>query len=174
MDGKTIVRKLVGNDEERAVSPVIGVILMVAITVILAAVIAAFVLDMGDSIEGEAQAGATIEVENNSNTQQVQVSVTSMGNAEEIELGGDYTGSATLTESGDVVTFTWELDDTNTENGFDSNGDGNGDNNDWDFSAIDPGDHQQGTLTVIAVTNDDTETVVASEEFEFGGYDAYN
>ena len=36
--------------EERAVSPVIGVILMVAITVILAAVIATFVLGLGDSV----------------------------------------------------------------------------------------------------------------------------
>ena len=34
--------------EDRAVSPVIGVILMVAITVILAAVIGAFVLGLGD------------------------------------------------------------------------------------------------------------------------------
>ena len=37
--------------DEDAVSPVIGVILMVAITVILAAVIAAFVLGLGDSSE---------------------------------------------------------------------------------------------------------------------------
>jgi len=36
--------------EKRAVSPVIGVILMVAITVILAAVIGAFVLGLGDSV----------------------------------------------------------------------------------------------------------------------------
>ena len=36
--------------EDRAVSPVIGVILMVAITVILAAVIGAFVLGLGDSV----------------------------------------------------------------------------------------------------------------------------
>jgi flagellin-like protein len=36
-------------DDERAVSPVIGVILMVAITVILAAVIGTFVLDLGQS-----------------------------------------------------------------------------------------------------------------------------
>ncbi|WP_049915349.1 type IV pilin [Natrialba taiwanensis] len=50
--------KLIGNEEERAVSPVIGVILMVAITVILAAVIAAFVLDMGDNI-GNAAPSAT-------------------------------------------------------------------------------------------------------------------
>lgn len=37
-----------GEDSERGVSPVIGVILMVAITVILAAVIASFVLGLGD------------------------------------------------------------------------------------------------------------------------------
>jgi len=36
--------------EKRAVSPVIGVILMVAITVILAAVIGTFVLGLGDSL----------------------------------------------------------------------------------------------------------------------------
>ena len=43
------VRELLTDDD--AVSPVIGVILMVAITVILAAVIAAFVLDLGDTDE---------------------------------------------------------------------------------------------------------------------------
>lgn len=36
--------------EERAVSPVIGVILMVAITVILAAVIGTFVIGLGDGV----------------------------------------------------------------------------------------------------------------------------
>lgn len=36
--------------DERAVSPVIGVILMVAITVILAAVIAAYVFNMAESV----------------------------------------------------------------------------------------------------------------------------
>ena len=43
------VKQLLQDDD--AVSPVIGVILMVAITVILAAVIAAFVLGLGDSDE---------------------------------------------------------------------------------------------------------------------------
>lgn len=38
------------NGDDRAVSPVIGVILMVAITVILAAVIGTFVLGLGDSL----------------------------------------------------------------------------------------------------------------------------
>jgi flagellin-like protein len=43
--------ELFTNDDERAVSPVIGVILMVAITVILAAVIGTFVLGLGDQVQ---------------------------------------------------------------------------------------------------------------------------
>ncbi|OYR81032.1 hypothetical protein DJ84_14075 [Halorubrum ezzemoulense] len=50
------------QDSERAVSPVIGVILMVAITVILAAVIGTFVLGLGDQI-GEAQPTAQLSLE---------------------------------------------------------------------------------------------------------------
>ena len=47
----------------RAVSPVIGVILMVAITVILAAVIGTFVLGLGDSVESAPQASFNFDVE---------------------------------------------------------------------------------------------------------------
>jgi len=64
-------KKLIGNDEERAVSPVIGVILMVAITVILAAVIAAFVLDMGQS--QNAPVNAATSVDNGTDTLTVQL-----------------------------------------------------------------------------------------------------
>ena len=49
------------NTDDRAVSPVIGVILMVAITVILAAVIGTFVLGLGDSL-GDSQPSAQLEV----------------------------------------------------------------------------------------------------------------
>ena len=50
-------KKLFETDgDERAVSPVIGVILMVAITVILAAVIGAFVIGIGDDQETVPQA----------------------------------------------------------------------------------------------------------------------
>ena len=45
---------------ERAVSPIIGVTLMVAITVILAAVVAAFVLDVGPG-EGQLNVAADVE-----------------------------------------------------------------------------------------------------------------
>ena len=50
------------NTDDRAVSPVIGVILMVAITVILAAVIGTFVLGLGDSL-GDSQPSAQIDVD---------------------------------------------------------------------------------------------------------------
>ncbi|ELY52478.1 type IV pilin [Natronolimnohabitans innermongolicus] len=69
MDLTKYRNKLVGSEDERAVSPVIGIILMVAITVILAAVIAAFVLDMGpddpdpQAAMGEDQSGDYLEVE---------------------------------------------------------------------------------------------------------------
>jgi flagellin-like protein len=48
------LKAILSNDEERAVSPVIGVILMVAITVILAAVIGTFVLGLGNQVGNSA------------------------------------------------------------------------------------------------------------------------
>jgi len=47
-------------DDDRGVSPVIGVILMVAITVILAAVIGTFVLGLGDSLDQAPQSQLSI------------------------------------------------------------------------------------------------------------------
>jgi len=54
------VKELISG-EDRGVSPVIGVILMVAITVILAAVIGGFVLGLGDSLNQTPQAQLTVE-----------------------------------------------------------------------------------------------------------------
>jgi flagellin-like protein len=48
------------NRHDRAVSPVIGVILMVAITVILAAVIGTFVLDLGQSAGNQAPSASLV------------------------------------------------------------------------------------------------------------------
>ena len=45
------IKLFTADDSKRAVSPVIGVILMVAITVILAAVIGTFVLGLGDQVQ---------------------------------------------------------------------------------------------------------------------------
>jgi len=54
------------RENEEAVSPVIGVILMVAITVILAAVIAAFVFGMTDNIDPQKEVYATTKISTNS------------------------------------------------------------------------------------------------------------
>jgi flagellin-like protein len=59
------ISSLIKNDD--AVSPVIGVILMVAITVILAAVIGTFVLGLGDQVQSTSpQASFTFDFEDGS------------------------------------------------------------------------------------------------------------
>jgi flagellin-like protein len=64
--------------EDRGVSPVIGVILMVAITVILAAVIASAVLGFGSNVQNNAQAGVTVsDVPGNDSA--ANVTLTSLG-----------------------------------------------------------------------------------------------
>ncbi|MCD2204897.1 type IV pilin N-terminal domain-containing protein [Halobacterium sp. KA-6] len=53
------------DPDDRGVSPVIGVILMVAITVILAAVIASFVLGFGGQTTQSASAGVEVDASGN-------------------------------------------------------------------------------------------------------------
>ena len=89
MNAKTIPKKLVGSEDERAVSPVIGVILMVAITVILAAVIAAFVLDIGPG-DATISAAADVSVEDD----EAAYEITSGG--------GDLDGVALIAPDGSV------------------------------------------------------------------------
>lgn len=67
------------NSTDQAVSPVIGVILMVAITVILAAVIGAFVLDLGDDMGDEATAAVSFD---ETKGEEVSVTLISAGNAD--------------------------------------------------------------------------------------------
>ena len=55
------------NDGSRAVSPVIGVILMVAITVILAAVIGTFVLGLGENVNSTPQVTWDFDAEDQTN-----------------------------------------------------------------------------------------------------------
>ena len=144
MDGNSIRNKLIGSEEERAVSPVIGVILMVAITVILAAVIAAFVLDLGDSVGQEAQAGVTIDIDESDNGS-ITMEVTSLGNADEVDFRSDDfdSGDAEDVEGmtvGDTETFSANEDNITSDS---------------------------GTVTAIAIINeDDTETQVASESWD--------
>lgn len=60
------------RNSDRAVSPVIGVILMVAITVILAAVIAAFVLGFGAETEAAPQASIDIDADAGDNSLSIE------------------------------------------------------------------------------------------------------
>jgi flagellin-like protein len=92
------------NADDRAVSPVIGVILMVAITVILAAVIGTFVLGLGDQLGDTApQASFTIENVDTTNS-----------NVTFVKTGGQSIASEDLTMSidgnreGNIGTGTWE------------------------------------------------------------------
>nr|WP_175417079.1 type IV pilin N-terminal domain-containing protein [Natrinema pallidum] len=159
-----IKSKLVGDEQERAVSPVIGVILMVAITVILAAVIAAFVLDLGGSVGQEAQAGVTIDVDEEAN--EIQIEVTSIGNSDYVDITGtvrdegnddlyDPDSSAVDEMSnlgvGDVVTIS-------NKSSADVQIDG---------SYTDVGNYEKGTVSAVAVIeSDETQTSVASEEYD--------
>lgn len=103
---------LLGDD--RAVSPVIGVILMVAITVILAAVIGTFVLGLGDNVSTNIQAGASANFQEGENDGTVRVTWNSNQNAKELNvrvegkagLQGDTTVTSDVLKSvGESVTF---------------------------------------------------------------------
>jgi len=71
------INKVFGDD--RAVSPVIGVILMVAITVILAAVIGTFVLGLGDQLQS-----TTPQAQFGFSTTSVDVGVSGGGSTEAV------------------------------------------------------------------------------------------
>jgi len=90
---------------EEAVSPVIGVILMVAITVILAAVIAAFVFGMAGNIQKTKVVAAT---ESRVNTSSVVVTYQGGQDAGSLtEISFQVNGAnATITAPGSLVTVT--------------------------------------------------------------------
>ena len=95
------------QDNERAVSPVIGVILMVAITVILAAVIGTFVLGLGDQIGQNANAGVSVD---NPNSTHVTVTLIDKGNVENVSVRGNNT--INITDVGGTATVEYRDDDT--------------------------------------------------------------
>ena len=95
------------NADDRAVSPVIGVILMVAITVILAAVIGTFVLGLGDQIGGSATAGVTIDGDN---TSSATVTLTNTGTANDVTVR--YAVNGTDIKSGAISAGTIPLNNT--------------------------------------------------------------
>jgi flagellin-like protein len=92
------LKKLFNDDD--AVSPVIGVILMVAITVILAAVIATFVLGLGDQTQTPPTASFGMDFDSDGNSTGGVVAISHGGGdsiaTDELYVRGD-------TSSGDTI-----------------------------------------------------------------------
>jgi len=127
---------------------------MVAITVILAAVIAAFVLDLGDSVGEEAQAGVSIDY--NEEEKSVSLEVTSLGNSDYVTFGG-------VASDFDDTSYNFPDRESNDEDDLSQAELTVGDSVSLDGSVIEA----EGTLTAIAVIEDDgTETQVASEDID--------
>ena len=110
------------NADDRAVSPVIGVILMVAITVILAAVIGTFVLGLGDQIGGSATAGVTVDGDN---TTDVTVTLTNLGTAESVQIVNSTSGDS-ITDGGGVAEGSLPLNSTGASVTLDDTSPGTG------------------------------------------------
>lgn len=103
-------------DEENAVSPVIGVVLMVAITVILAAVIGSFVLGLGSSTSATPQASFEFDYDSG------QVTVTHDGgdtiDAADLSITeSDTSTTISVTASGDVSAGTELVSATGYDSG---------------------------------------------------------
>ena len=94
------------NKNDEAVSPVIGVILMVAITVILAAVIAAFVFGMAGNI-GQTKSVAATASQTVDTTGGYTTTVTYQGGKDMADVGM-LSGSVTSGETGTKTAFTWD------------------------------------------------------------------
>lgn len=103
-------------DDEGAVSPVIGVILMVAITVILAAVIGTFVLGLGDQLQSttpQASFGfevGTYEGENATSYTSVTVTHESGDTIAASDVSVVVNGDQAYTENGNTVSGTFSGD----------------------------------------------------------------
>jgi|GEM_PF-5441590 len=135
---------------ERAVSSVLGVILMVAMTVIVAAVIGTVIVDVGEQVEDEAQAGVTLETDDAH--EELEVEITTLGNADFVVLGGDAT-----TLDGDPY-------DGDHDDPLDREQLGVGTSLTIELGTTDGIDQDSGTVTAIAVIEDDEIATQAGSE----------
>lgn len=165
MDAKIICGKLVGSEEERAVSPVIGVILMVAITVILAAVIAAFVLDIGDDM-GDGSVNAAVSTDISNSEGEITFTVTEVGDAERFVVRGDegdgediidHDSANNATDGGEVELYFGGVGTTHTLE-------------ETEASAPSPDDDdvlaEEGSVNIVAIDGN-SESVIGSVDWDF-------
>ncbi|SNZ06484.1 flagellin N-terminal-like domain-containing protein [Natronoarchaeum philippinense] len=140
--------------DDDAVSPVIGVILMVAITVILAAVIGAFVLDIGGSQESAPQ----VQWEWSDNT-------TASGGSTDYSLQIAHGG-------GDTVNSPSQITITDSNGNFnDKTLDTMGGGSTWtagDAGAVTPGSGASGTASLVWESSDGSQsTELTSHEYNY-------
>ncbi|TKX80878.1 type IV pilin [Halorubrum sp. SD626R] len=130
------------KSDDRAVSPVTGVILMVAITVILAAVIGTFVLGLGDQVSDTApQASFTIDGNDSS-----VINVT--------KTGGQTVDTADLTLSVDGQVASSSIDDGNWETGEQKS---------LDYSSI----TSPSGEVVVRIIHDPSGNVILEQNYDF-------
>ena len=94
------------ENADEGVSPVIGVILMVALTVILSAVVGTYVLNFTEVLEDPVKAGVDINEQYNENTGDYEITftVTSTNNADRVTIKKGTSETSPMTEVGDSVT----------------------------------------------------------------------
>ena len=149
-------------DDEDAVSPVIGVILMVAITVILAAVIATFVLGLGEQIsETSPNTSFSLDYENSGPAED------SWG-GNPTATSGSLDGNLTITHSGGPNINAEQLSIAGSSRDFSGSGNswadtnGIGGTSDPQYA---PGDEvSAGDSIVVGVSGGDTVSIVWENE----------
>ena len=151
---------------DAGVSPVIGVILMVAITVILAAVIGTFVLGLGDQVNQNAQAGVTFD-ENVGTDVDVQLNTVQSADYVWVETSDDLTTTNppefTSTASGVTASDNGPSDTEQYLLDADGNG-GAGTIVTYDYTPADADD--SGTLTVVGEVDGESSVI---QTYNFGG-----
>lgn len=94
--------KLNGLTEDKGISPVIGVILMVAITVTLAAVLGLFLTDLGDNLSSSSATDSSILTEETDNGYQLRVQQIGEG-VQEIQVRAGGSTITTLDQVGETT-----------------------------------------------------------------------
>ena len=146
--------------EDAGVSPVVGVILMVAVTVILAAVIGTFVLDLGGDVGQNAQAGVTFD-EDSANEVRVQLNSVQTADAIWVQADGAdadaYSGGVDASDANDFDDGAGLLSRADTDNG----GVGT-------TVTVNTSDLDDGTISVIGEVDGDA-SVIQTYSFTGGG-----
>jgi flagellin-like protein len=144
--------------DDRAVSPVIGVILMVAITVILAAVIGTFVLGLGQNVQSTPQASFNFDFGDNG-TDSTIVNVTHNG-GDALQLGDNTNTVRIVSTNSSASDYKWLGSDTS----YDLNSSGATISAGTTASDYDYGSGGETVRVVWTGTNNESSATLGSQE----------